>query len=231
MNTKTIARLTGAAYLGVAITGLVSFIVVRSQLVVAGDPTETLARVTEQQGLAHFGIVVELLLVTTQALAALGFFALYRKDRPVAAFGVAAFGIANCLIILSSAAFNATALAVVADPSLAPGGDVAATIGLLYALSGASWVVANVFFGLWLIPMGWFAVSTRRMPRVLGWILQVGGVGYVVSALIGVGVPELAALANNTLPLLASVGEFWMVGYLLTVGIRPAVPSSTAVAA
>jgi hypothetical protein len=222
MNLKPIARWTGAAYLGIAVTGAVSFLAVRSQIYVPGDPAATLGHLTEQHGLAQFGLIAESLVVVTQALAALGFFALFRNDRPVAAFGVASFGMANALAILVSVAFNATALAVVAEPALAPAGDTAATVGLLYALSGACWMVGNIFFGLWLIPMGWFAASTRRFPRVLGWVLMVGGVGYVLSALIGVGAPDLASTADAVLPLAASVGEFWMLGYLLIFGIRPA---------
>lgn len=230
MNLKPIARLTGAAYLGLAVTGAVSFLAVRSQLYVPGDPAATLGHLIEQNSLAQFGLIAESLVVVTQALAALGFFALFRRDRPTAAFGVASFGLANALAILVSVAFNATALAVVAEPALAPAGDVAATVGLLYALSGACWTVGNIFFGLWLIPMGWFAVSTGRLPRVLGWVLMVGGVGYVLSALIGVGAPELASTTDAVLPLAASVGEFWMLGYLLAFGIRPVVNSSTTTA-
>ena len=230
MNLTRIARLTGVAYLGLAVTGALTFLAVRNQLSVAGDSAATLDNLTQQSGLAQIGLVLELLVVITQALAALGFFALFRHDRPAAAFGVAAFGVANAIAILMSVAFNATALAGVADSTLAPAGDSAATVGLLYALSGACWSVGNIFFGLWLIPMGWFVISTRRMPLVLGWVLVVGGVGYVLSALIGAGLPELAATTNAVLPVAASVGEFWIIGYLLIRGIRPAVTSSTPIA-
>ncbi len=214
----TTARLAGAAYLALAVTGMAGYLVIRPALYVPGDPSATLDRLTEQPGLAQLGVVVELLVVVSQALAALGFFALFRRDHPSAGFGVAVFGMANAAAIMASAAFLGTALAVASDPSLAPAGDTAATVGLLYSLSDASWGVGAVFFGLWLIPMGWFAISTRRMPLILGWVLIVGGVGYVASALLG-PVRELAVLAD-ALSYLATVGELWMVGYLLSVGIR-----------
>jgi hypothetical protein len=214
----TTARLTGLAYLALAVTGMAGFLVIRSALHVPGDPAATLDRLTEQPGLAQLGVVVELLVVVSQALAALGFFALFRRDHPTAAFGVAAFGMANAVAIMASAAFLGTALVVAADPALAPAGDTAATVGLMYALSDASWAVGNVFFGLWLIPMGWFAIVTGRMPKVLGWLLIIGGAGYVVSALLG-PVPTLG-VAAEALAYLATVGELWMIGYLLTIGIR-----------
>lgn len=227
----TTARLTGVAYLALAVTGMVGYLAIRSQLHVPGDPAETFQRLSDQPALGQLGVVMYLLVVTTQALAALGFFALFRRDHPTSAFGVAVFGMANAVAIMAGAAFLATALAVVADPALAPGGDSAATVGLLYALSDASWDVGNLFFGLWLIPMGWFALATGRMPKVLGWALVVGGIGYVAAALLG-PVPALAFIAEP-LGYLATVGELWMVGYLLVVGIRPsrtveaATPAST----
>lgn len=227
MNTLTTARLTGAAYLALAVTGVIGFVGIRSAIYVVGDPAATLENLTTQSALAHAGVAVELLIVIAQALAALGFYALLRHDRPAAAFGVAAFGMANAAAILSSALFMSTALSVAGDTSIAPGGDAAATVGLLYTLSQACWGVGGVFFGLWLVPMGWFALSTRRMPRVLGWILVAGGIGYVLGALVSVIAPELVTL-SLVLPLPATVGEFWILGYLLIVGLRPAVvPSLT----
>jgi len=231
MNLKPIARWTGAAYLVLAIAGGFSFVGARGQLYVAADPAATLANLTAHHDLAVIGLLAEVITVIAQALAALGFYALMRRDHPTAAFGVAAFGLANAIAIMMSAAFNATALAVVTDPAIAAGGDAAATVGLLYALSGACWTVGNIFFGLWLIPMGWFAISTRRIPRVLGWILIAGGIGYLLGAIVGVVAPELSSTLGNALPLPATVGELWIIGYLLIRGIRPSVTSSTQVAA
>ena len=82
-----------------------------------------------------------------------------------------------------------------------------------------AWRVGSLFFGLWLIPIGYIVVSSQRMPMWLGRMLILGGVGYILSAFLlfmdvrGIGVKLL------TIP--ASVGEFWMIGYLLIFGIRP----------
>jgi hypothetical protein len=57
------------------------------------------------------------------------------------------------------------------------------------------------------------------MPRTLGWILVGGGVGYVLSAFARFLVPDAPVLAD-VLAYPATVGEFWMVGYLLIFGVR-----------
>lgn len=61
-------------------------------------------------------------------------------------------------------------------------------------LGGSLWDVGAVFFGLWLIPMG-FLTLRSGVPRPLGWIP-------------------------------ATVGEFWMIGWLLWHASRARVATS-----
>ncbi len=212
------ARTTGLLYLGVAITGMLSFLVVRDQIFAAGAPAETLAHLVDQESLARAGLALELGVVVTQALAALWFYRLFRTVDAFAAGALVAFGFVNAVAILGSAAFLATALEAALDPSLAVGGDAAGTAQLMYVVSDNLWGVGAVFFGLWLIPMGWLALTSGWMPRPLGWLLIGGGVGYVLSAFVGYVVPDADVVAS-VLVLPATAGELWMVGYLLIVGV------------
>lgn len=214
------ARTTGLLYLGLAITGTLSFLVIRSQLYVAGEPDATLGNLMDQEGMARLGIALEMGVVVTQALAALWFYRLFRSVDAFAAGCLAAFGLVNAVAILTSAAFLATTIQVAADPGLAPGGDAAATVQLMYVVSDGLWDVGGLFFGLWLVPMGWLVLRSGWMPRPLGWILIGGGACYVLGAFIGQLVPDSGAVAD-ALAIPASVGEVWMVGYLLLRGVRP----------
>ena len=218
---KTIGRTTGAWYLALAVIGSIGFLLVRPAIVDDGDPAQTLANLTDRAELARLAVVLEMGIVAAQALAAVWFYRLLRgAGAPWAGFAVAAFGLMNAVAIMTSAAFMASAVSVAENPSLAPGGDPAATVGLLYELSTNSWAVGTLFFGLWLIPMGWAAITTGRFPSVLGWILVGGGIGYIVSGVLAMGVANPPALLDGlTVP--ATVGEFWMVAYLLVRGIRP----------
>ena len=72
--------------------------------------------------------------------------------------------------------------------------------------------------------MGYIAARTERMPKALGWILMAGGVGYVLSALIGFGFADASSWLYQVLTIPASIGEYWMVGYLLVVGMRAPKP-------
>lgn len=211
------ARLTGLAYLGLAISGMLAFVLVRGQLYVAGDAAATTANLVELEALARFGIAADLTVVLTQALAALLFFALFRGVNALAAGALSAFGLINAVVILVATVFSATALevALAAD---ARGSAESATALLLYELSGTAWTVGGLFFGLWLIPMGWLVWHCGSMPTVLGWVLVVGGAGYILSTFLAYLAPGLAE-STSALTVPASVGEFWMIGYLLWKGV------------
>ena len=214
------ARWTGVFYLGLAVAGLVGFFFVRGELYVADDPSATLANLVDQIPLARFGLAADLTIVLFQALAAIWFFKLFRNENSVAAGSIAAFGLVNAAAILVAIAFTATALVVSGDAALAPGGDQAATVQLLYELNGAMWLLGGLFFGLWLVPMGYVVVSSRVMPAALGWVLMVGGVAYVVSTYLALLVPDAPTAVGALLVGVATIGEFWIIGYLFIFGVR-----------
>jgi len=214
------ARVAGLWYLALAISGMLGFLIVRPQIYVAGDPATTLANLVERAALARLGLVLELALVVTQAVAAVWFYKLFRSFNGVAAGALAAFGMMNAVAIMASAGFMATALAVAGDPGLALGGDPAGIVGLMYELSSHAWAVGGLFFGLWLIPMGHVAAGSGRMPKWLGRILIVGGFGYLLSAFVSHGLADSPAWLVDGLVIPATIGELWMIGYLLAVGIR-----------
>ena len=211
---QRLARITGLLYLGNAITGIVGVLLVQPQLFAADDPSATLANLVEHESLARVGVAVELLMVVTMALTAVWFYRLFRPTEPVAASGIAAFGLVNAVVGIVTAALLATAAAFALDPV----GDPTATVQLLYLVRYNMWGVGELFFGLWLIPMGWCVLRTGWMPRALGWILVGGGIGYVLSPFIRY-LADLPSVAE-ALALPASVGELWMVGYLLVCGVR-----------
>jgi hypothetical protein len=199
-------------YLALALTGVLGFLLVRPQLL-TDEPTVTLTTLTDQESLARLGIALELGVVVTQALTAVWFYRLFRHVDSVAAATLAAFGLVNATVILGSAASLATAV----DLALDPVGDAAGQVRLLIGLSANLWGVGALFFGLWLVPMGLLALRAG-MPRPLGWLLFTGGVGYLLSAFVAYLAPGAQPVAD-VLIIPATIGEFWMIGYLLHGGV------------
>jgi hypothetical protein len=211
------SRLAGLFYLGLAITGALGYMAVRPALFTAGQPEQTLANLMAKTDLARIGVALELGTSMFQALAAVWFGRLFREIDGFAAAALALLGMVNAIVVLSSAALLSAALGVALEPS----GAVPTTSHLLILISEHFWRVGNIFFGLWLFPMGWLVWKAQIAHRLLGWILVFGAAGYVINGFLSVLMPNLGA-AMAVLPILATVGEFWMIGLLLWIGFRSA---------
>lgn len=211
------ARVAGVWYLLLAISGIFGFMVFHPQ-VYSSDPEETLANLTDPESLARLRLLFELLLVLSQALAALWFYKLFRSISVWKAWATGIWGTINAVVITISAISMAAAIHI-ADSSAQTQDDKVLLIELLGQLIKHSWNIGGLFFGLWLIPMGHIVVTSKRWPLWLGRILILGGAGYIISTLLYYMAFRHPLLDVLTIP--ATVGEFWMIGYLLIYGIRP----------
>ncbi len=208
------ARITGALYAGICVTGVFGHFVIPGQLFVPGDAAATLRHLTEQEALARLGIALEVGTAAGQALLTLAFYRLFRSVDAFTAGALVVLGMVNAVVVLVGAAFLASALDVAIDPSL---DRDAATAQLMYIVRGNLWDAATVFFGLWLIPMGRLVLLSGWMPKMMGWLLIIGGVGYVLYAFILILAPAAEPIAGVLV--WPTVSELWMAGYLLVKGV------------
>ena len=214
------ARVTGVWYLILAISGGLGFMLFHSQIFVSNDPQKTLTNLSNLEFTSRIRLLLELVIIVSQALAAVWFYKLFREINAWAAWAVGIWGMMNSAAIMISAISMSSAIEI-AKSSTQTFQEKIVLIQLLSILISNAWGVGSLFFGLWLIPMGFIVVHSKRMPIWLGRILMIGGIGYLLSPFIkyiGINNPLYEFLV---IP--ATVGEFWMIGYLLIYGIRPLV--------
>lgn len=209
------ARMTGAFYLGLAITGMLGFLLIRPQVFLTGDSAVALDALASNLPLARLGLLLELGIVVTQVLTALWFYKLFRSVNSFAAGTLATLGLMNATAILGSAAALGTAIQI-ADSGSA---DATVQVSLLVLLANGFWAAGVVFFGAWLIPMGMLVLQSGYAWRWIGWVLIGGGIGYIASIVVGTLVPDATDLASIlTIP--ATIGEFSILLYLLIRGVH-----------
>lgn len=212
------ARLTGIWYLLLAISGVLGFLIFHPQIFVSDDPQKTLKNLTELESTSRLRLLLEVFIIASQALAAVWFYKLFREIKAWAAFAIGSWGLINSVAIMISAISMSTAINI-ANFSTPSFQEKVVLIQLLSDIISNAWTIGGLFFGLWLIPMGYVVVASKCMPIWLGWTLIVGGIGYTLSTLL-----NCLGFSHNLLNILtvpATVGEFWMIGYLLIYGIRP----------
>lgn len=213
----TTARLTGIWYLLLAISGMVGFLTLHPKLYVS-DPAQTLTNLTEQETLARIRLLLEFAIVVSQALAAVWFYKLFKDINNVAAWALAVWGMMNSAAIMISAMAMGGALGIINSTQSLD--DKLIMIQIFDQFIKNAWGVGSLFFGLWLIPMGYIVIRSQRMPVWLGRVLILGGAGYLISTFINYMGIKGAWVDMMVIP--ATVGEFWMIAYLLIFGIRPA---------
>lgn len=210
------ARIAGICYLAMAISGILGFLIFHPQVFDAEDSQKTLTNLIDLQSLARTRLLFEFAIIVSQALTAVWFYKLFRHLNEWAAWTVGIWGMVNSIVIMISAISMGSAIEIASSSHTVE--DKLILVELLSGLISNSWGVGSLFFGLWLIPLGHIITSSRRMPIWLGRTLIIGGIGYLLSTVvnyIGIQSPLIDYL---TIP--ATIGEFWMIGYLLIYGIR-----------
>ena len=216
------ARLAGVWYLILAISGILGFMVFHPQIFVTDDPLKTLNNLINLGSISRIRLLFELVIITSQALAAVWFYKLFCNINKWAASILGIWGTVNAVIITVSAISMSSAIAI-ANSSSSTIQEKSMMIQLLGEVITNAWSIGGIFFGLWLIPMGYIVIRSGRMPIWLGRILIMGGIGYLLQTFIkSLGVQSSYI---DILVMPATVGELWMIGYLLIYGIRPAINS------
>jgi len=211
------ARITGIWYLIMAISGILGFMVFHPQIFVSGNPEKTLANLIDLESTARVRLLFEFAIVISQALTAVWFYKLFKDINEWAAWTLGIWGMINSVAIMISAISMASAIGI-ANSSVQTMDDKVLLIQVFQHIIANAWGIGGLFFGLWLFPMGYIVIKSKRMPIWLGRVIFLGGIGYLISTIIsymGIDFPY-----NRILILPATVGEFWMIGYLLIFGIR-----------
>ena len=99
---------------------------------------------------------------------------------------------------------------------------------VLFDLQHYGFLIAQIFFGLWLLPLGYLTYRSGMFPRALGVMLVVAGVCYLTDMLVLFLAPDLGKQINAVLVIPPTVAEVWMALYLLVKGVRSSHPAERA---
>jgi hypothetical protein len=85
-------------------------------------------------------------------------------------------------------------------------------------------LIAQIFFGLWLVPLGYLAYKSGMFPQALGVLLIAGGACYLVGTLAAFLAPGAGQQINTFITIPSAIAEVWMVLYLLVIGVKTVEP-------
>ena len=220
-----LARVAGLLYLLLAVLGSWAELVVRGSIRVPGDAAATAANIAEHATLFRLGLGADIARATVFVLLGLALHRLTHDTHPRQATAMLVFVAVGAGSILLNLTFHMGALLAATDPAYASAlgaGSADALALLMLDLHSHGYVLGGVFFGLWLLPMGWIALRSPMFPRALGMLLVVGAIAWVADPLLAFTAPDAPALLRGLVSAPTTLAELSLMLYLLVRGISPA---------
>jgi Domain of unknown function (DUF4386) len=205
---KRTSRLAGGLYLAMMPFSFFGILYVPSVLVVPGDAPATARNIMGSEWLFRSGMVSHLVGQLIFVLLVLTLYQLLRpvnRDYAVLMVTLALLGVPIALVNEVNHFAVLRLLSGVDYLEPLTRGQIDAQAMLFLALRRSGLVVAQVFWGLWLLPLGYLVFRSGFLPRPLGILLIIAGVGYLVDVVVEVLLPNIDA----------TISQFTFVGELL----------------
>ena len=222
MSCRSPGRLTGAVYLIVVLTGIFTLGYAPSHLIVKGDAAATFETMSNALPLYRWSLAAAFVCYLAFLVLPVLFCRLLHRHGPLAAKLMVVLAVTSVPVMMVNLIHKVEILSILTGeaPWLAGADAPAAVMQHLQAYDRGVYV-ASLFWGAWLLPLGYLIFTSRVLPRLLGLLLMLGCAGYMLN-FFG---PMLApGFAGTTLSELASIpsslGEIGTCLWLLVMGAK-----------
>jgi hypothetical protein len=227
---KNPGRFAGLLYLLTSIVGFFAMGYVPNKLIVSGNAAATASNIAASETLFRLGIAGELIGQAGFIFVALALYDLLKGiNRRQASLMV-------LLIVVSVPIVFLNELNSIAALVLVRGADFLSVFEkpqrealamLFLKLHGQGFVVAEMFWGLWLFPLAMLVYRSSFLPRFLGVWLVLAGLAWVILSIVAVLSPQYqGTVYSYAQP--AFFGEIVLMLWLVIKGGKPQVVGETA---
>ena len=222
LSQRKAARLAGVLYLLLIVFGVFAELVVRSRVIVSGDAAATASNIIASEGLFRIGFASDVLMILSFLLLPLAFYVLFKPvGKRLATLVVIFVSVSVPLMLVNMLLYYAPLQLLSGAGTLS-----AFTTDQLNALAMSSFglytdgvLLATLFHGLWLLPLGILVYKSGYFPRVLGVLLMLACLGFVIETVQYFLAPNFEVITYPAM-VLEIVGEFGFCGWLLIKGAK-----------
>jgi hypothetical protein len=212
------ARMAGACQLLEAITATFGQVIVLGRLVVSGNAAATAANILGHERLFWLGFASSLLGVAFHIAWALLIYVLLRPVNRTLSLLAAFFVLVCCAMqALTSLFFLAPLVILQGGSSLSAfTADQLQSLALMFLkLNSYAFQIDLVFFGFWCILTGYLIFRSTFLPRVLGVLVMISGLGWVTYLY-----PPLANYLSLYIAAASALGEVPLELWLIVKGVN-----------
>jgi len=150
---------------------------VRSRLVEAGDAAATVENIRASATLFRIAFVADLVSGAWFLLTALALYQLLKHVHPLAAVAMAAFVAVSTAVGYLNTLNQFSALTIATSPQYtqAFGRAGSNALAMMFAdIQSNGLTIQELFWGMWLFPLGYLVIKSGYFPRLLGALLSAG---------------------------------------------------------
>ena len=222
-STKKTARIAGLLYLVNGVTGFFSIIYVPSKLIVSGNAAATANNILASERLFRLGIVSELTCAAEFVFLLWVLYRLLGAVNKTHASLMVILGLVSIPIMFVNALNGIAALALLRGADFLSVFDQPQRQALAMQflnLHGGGFVVAGIFWGLWLFPFGILVYRSRFLPRILGVLLIAACLGYLAQSFTSLLLPSYEDAVYRFAGIALTLGEPAIILWLLIRGAK-----------
>ena len=222
-SNKTKARIAGVLFLFVIVFGAFAEVFVRQKVMVDGDAAKTAQNIIAHKWLFQVGIVSDLIMATAYFLFAFTTYHLLKsvnvKHAQVMLLSVV---IAVCILCLNTFNQVAASLIINNDQYLKAfeTDQLQALATFFMKLHSKGYMIAQIFYGLYLIPLGYLVYKSGVLPKIIGVCLILGGAGDLIDFVRFFLFPNYQSVILQNITVPANLGEFSLCLWLIVVGVN-----------
>ncbi|MFW6263535.1 MAG: DUF4386 domain-containing protein [Thermotogota bacterium] len=216
------ARIAGLLYIIYIIIHVFADIIGRSSIIVYGDATTTAQNIITSGWQFQIGVMTDLIAAALFLLVA---WALYKLLKPVDKNIALLFLLLNlCGVVIQcfSDLFLIATQLILSDPDYLNGfelNQIHALAMFFLHLYKNSFMVAQLFYGAWLFPLGYLVFKSVFLPKTLGVLLMVHCVFWLMTFFQFFLFPDFTAIIFVSYPL-GFIAEFGLGFWLIFKGLR-----------
>jgi hypothetical protein len=224
---KTLARIAGLLYLILAVCAMFAELYVRAHIVNSDSAAATADNIRASATLFRVGFVVDLVGATVFLLTAMALYLLLKHVNQLAAAAMVTFVAVSVAISCLNLLNQYTALTIATSDTYARSFGKAGSDALALLFTGMQHnggLINTIFFGVWLLPLGWLVIKSGYFPKVLGVLLIAGCFGWLALFFAHFLAPDLGKNIAVFVDALDGIGELSFVAWLLAIGVRVRAP-------
>lgn len=215
---KKQSRIAALLYFINCVPAPFALLYVPSVLIVRGDAAATANNVRNSEALLRVGMAVELFSSTIVIFAMVAFYHLFKRVSQKHALAMMILMLISVPISYLNVLNDLTALTLARGPAFLSGvfdkAQLDALVLFFLRLHNQGFVLAQIFWGLWLFPFGIAVIRSGFIPRFVGIAAMMAGFGYVFSSSVALFLPP-SAQGIGQLAMILGAGELALLWLLI----------------